>query len=166
MQRIAAIAFAAIGLAPLGHAQTVCEEVTRINASGVYRFDSIKGAFVTDAAEDELYESNATLFGAEDCLIDQYFEPRHSCVWEFDAEADLTAAYAQKTGALAPCLAGWEQKGLLISDASEPYRVLAGVGYLGAGEYEFMVWEIVADFDAGRDAGGRYHLSITAIDYR
>jgi hypothetical protein len=165
MKRIAAFAIAALALSPFAHAQTVCEEVARINASGVYRFDSIKGAFATDEAGDELYESNATLFGAEDCLIDQYFEPRHSCVWEFDAEADLMAAYADKTAALAPCLAGWERNGLLVSDPSEPYRVLAGVGYLGAGEYAVIVWEIIADFDAGRDASGRYRLSITAIDY-
>ena len=165
MKRIAAFAFAALALSPLAHAHTVCEDVARINTSGIHRFDSIKGAFATDEAEDELYESNATLFGAEDCLIDQHFEPRHACAWEFETEAELISAYTQKTDALAPCLAGWERNGLLVSDPSEPYRVLAGVGYLGAGEYAVIVWEIIADFDAERDASGRYRLSITAIDY-
>lgn len=163
--RLVVIAALATALAPLVHAQVVCEEVARINTSGLHRFDSIKGAFATDEPEDELYESNATLFGAEDCLIDQYFEPRHSCVWEFDSEADVMAAYAEKAAAIAPCLAGWEQNGLLVSDPDESYRVLAGVGYLGAGEFEVVVWEIVADFDPGREASSRYRLSMAAIDY-
>jgi len=77
MKLVAALVIAGLSLTPFAHAQTVCEEVARINTSGVYRFDSIKGAFATDESEDELYESNATLFGLEDCLIDQYFEPRH-----------------------------------------------------------------------------------------
>jgi hypothetical protein len=164
MKRIAAFAIAALALSPLAHAH-VCEDVARINTSGIHRFDSIKGAFATDDAEHELYESNATLLGAEDCFIDQYFEPRHACAWEFETEVELMDAYTQKTAALAPCLAGWERNGLLVSDPSEAYRVLAGVGYLGAGEYAVIVWEIIADFDAERDASGRYRLSITAIDY-
>ncbi len=166
MKSIAAVlTIAGLVLTPFANAQTPCEEVARINTSGVYRFDGIKGAFATDEAEDELYESNATLFGAEDCLIDQYFEPRHSCVWEFDAEADVVAAYAEKAAAIAPCFAGWERQDLLVHDPSEPYRVLAGAGYLGSGDYEVIVWEIVADFDQGREAGRRYRLSMTAIDY-
>jgi len=163
--RLAVIAVLANAVAPLGHAQTVCEDVARINTSGIHRFESIKGAFATDEAYDELYESKATLFGAHDCLIDQRFEPRHACAWELETEAELIAAYAEKAGALAPCLAGWERNGLLVSDPSEPYRVLAGMGYLGAGEYAVIVWEIIADFDGERDARSRYRLSITAIDY-
>ena len=155
----------AVAIAPLAHAQTVCEEVARINTSGIHRFDSIKGAQATDDPEDELYKSNATLFGSEDCLIEQYFEPRHACVWEFESEAELLAAYASKTTAVAPCFEGWDRQALLVSDPEETYRVLAGVGYLGAGEYEVIVWEIIADFDPGREAGGRYRLSMTAIDY-
>lgn len=155
----------AIAIAPLAHAQTVCEEVARINTSGIYRFDSIKGAFVTDESEDELYESNATLFGSEDCLIDQYFEPKHGCVWEFETEAELLATYTSKAAAVAPCFEGWERQDLWISDPEETYRVLAGVGYLGADAFEVIVWEIIADFDPGREAGGRYRLSMTAIDY-
>jgi len=42
--------------------------------------------------------------------------------------------------------------------------VLAGVGYLGADEFEVIVWDIVADFDPGR-AMGRYRLVMDAIDY-
>jgi hypothetical protein len=159
------LAMAALAIAPLAHAQTVCEEVGSINTSGIYRFDSIKGAFVTDESIDELYESNATLFGAEDCLIDQYFEPRHVCVWEFDTEADVMAAYAAKTSAVAPCFEGWERQALLVSDPEETYRILAGVGYLGPAEFEVVVWEIIADFDPGRDEGSRYYLSMTTIDY-
>lgn len=166
MQRAAvALAMATIVFAPLAHAQTVCEDVARINTSGIYRFDSIKGPFATDESEDELYESNATLFGVEDCLIDQYFEPRHICAWEFETEAELLAAYLSKTTAVAPCFEGWDRQDLLISDPEETYRVLAGVGYLGADEYEVIVWEIIADFDPGREAGGRYRLSMMAIDY-
>ena len=164
MKLVAALVIAGLSLTPFAHAQTVCEEVARINTSGVYRFDSIKGAFATDESEDELYESNATLFGLEDCLIDQYFEPRHGCVWEFDTEAELLAAYAAKTAAVAPCFEGWEQQALLVSDPEETYQVLAGVGYLGADEFEVIVWDIVADFDPGR-AMGRYRLVMDAIDY-
>lgn len=162
--KLTIIAAIAIVVAPVAQAQTVCEEVSRINASGLYRFDSIKGTLASDEADDELYESNATLFGAGDCLIDQYFEPAHVCTWEFDTEADLMAAYHAKTAAIAPCFDGWAREGLLVSDPAEPYRVLAGVGYLGADAYETVVWEIVADFDQGR-ATGRYRLEMKAIDY-
>lgn len=166
MSRFAALVLVTgFAVAPLAHAQTVCEEVARINTSGIHRFDSIKGAQATDEPEDELYASNATLFGLETCLIEQYFEPRHGCVWEFETEAELLAAYASKATAVAPCFEGWERQDLLISDPEEIYRVLAGVGYLGADEFEVIVWEIVADFDPGREAGGRYRLSMTAIDY-
>lgn len=152
-------------MAPVAMAQTVCEEVAAINAAGLHRFDSIKGGQATDEPEDELYESNATLFGSDDCLIEQVFEPRHGCNWDFDTEAELLAAYAAKSEAVAPCLEGWERRGLLVTDPADPgYRVIAGVGYLGAGEYEVIVWEIVADFDPERDTG-RYRLSMTAIDY-
>ncbi len=165
MKRVAALAIAGLVLAPIAHAQTVCEDVGRISASGLYRFDSIKGAQATDEPEDELYESSATLFGSENCLIDQYFEPRHGCIWEFDAETELLAAYVSKTTAVAPCFEGWERRDLRVSDPEETYRVLAGVGYLGADEFEVIVWEIIADFDPGREAGSRYRLSMTAIDY-
>jgi hypothetical protein len=161
----ALIVAVAMTLAPVAAAQTVCEEVAAINSAGLHRFDSIKGAQATDEPEDELYESNATLFGLETCLIEQYFEPRHGCVWEFETEAELLAAYASKATAVAPCFEGWDRQALLVSDPEETYRVLAGVGYLGAGEYEVIVWEIVADLDPGREAGGRYRLSMTAIDY-
>jgi hypothetical protein len=164
MKRLVVLAIAALVQAPMAHAQTVCQEVARINASGLYRFDSIKGAFATDEAEDELYESNATLFGAGDCQIDQYFEPRHTCAWEFDSEVELMAAYAEKAAAIAPCFEAWEKEALLMSDPSEPYRVLAGVGYLGADIYEMLVWAIFADFDEGRE-GRRYRLVIYATDY-
>lgn len=159
------LAIATLAFGPLAHAQAVCEEVARINTSGIFRFDSIKGAFATEESEDKLYESSATLFGSEDCLIDQHFEPRHGCVWAFDTEVELLAAYASKTAALAPCFEGWERQDLLVSDPEETYRVLAGVGYLGADQYEVTVWEIIADFDPGREAQGRYRLSMTAIDY-
>lgn len=159
---IAAIMFA---VAPFAHAQTICEEVARINESGLGGFDSIRGPYLPDRSADELSESDATLFGGYDCLIDQYFEPRHSCAWEFATEAELLAAYAEKAAAIAPCLAGWERQDLLVSGPNETHRVLAGAGYLGAGDYEVIVWEIVADFDAGRAAGEGYRLSFTAIDY-
>lgn len=164
MKLVAAFAVAVLAIAPVAHGQTVCEEVGRINASGLHRFDSIKGAFVTDEAEQELYESNATLFGAKVCQIDQYFEPRHTCTWEFDTEAELMAAYAERAAAIAPCFEGWEEDALLVSDPGEPYRVLAGVGYLGADIYETLVWAVFADFDQGRDTG-RYRLVIYATDY-
>jgi len=165
MKRVAALVIAGLVLAPIAHAQTACKEVGRISASGLYRFDSIKGARATDEPEDELYESNASLFGHEDCLIDQYFEPVHACTWEFDTEASLMAAYNEKAEAIAPCLAGWEKQELLVSDPAEAgYRTLAGVGYLGADVYEMVVWAIIADFDPGRKIG-RYRLVIEATDY-
>lgn len=164
MKRLVVLSLAALVQAPMAHAQTVCEEVARINTSGLYRFDSIKGAFATDEAEDELYESKATLFEEAGCLIDQFFEPRHVCTWEFDSEADVMAAYAAKASAMAPCFAGWEEQGLLVHNPDEPYRVLAGVGYLGAGIHEMIVWSILADFDVGRE-GKRYRLVIETVDY-
>lgn len=164
MKLVAAFAIAGLAFAPLSHAQTVCEEVAAINASGLYRFDSIKGAFASDEDEDELYESKATLFGEGGCLIDQFFEPRHVCTWEFDSEADVMAAYAAKALEMAPCFAGWEEQGLFVHDPDEPYRVLAGVGYLGAGVHEMIVWSILADFDVGRE-GKRYRLVIETVDY-
>lgn len=163
--KFAAIAAIAIALAPLSHAQTVCEEIAAINAAGLHRFDGIKGAQATDEPEDEVYESNATLFGLETCLIEQHFEPRHGCIWEFDTEAELLAAYTAKSEAVAPCFDGWERRGLLVTDPNDPgYRVVAGVGYLGAGDYEVIVWEIFADFDPERKTG-RYRLVMDAIDY-
>ena len=162
----ALIVAVAMTLAPVAAAQTVCEEVAAINIAGLHRYDSIKGAQATDEPEDELYESSATLFGLKTCLIEQYFEPRHGCVWEFDTEAELIAAYTTRSEAVAPCFEGWERSELLVSDPNDPgYRVIAGVGYLGAGEFEVIVWEIIADLDPGREAGGRYRLSMTAIDY-
>lgn len=161
----ALIVAVAMTLAPVAAAQTVCEEVAAINIAGLHRYDSIKGAQATDEPEDELYESSATLFGLKTCLIEQYFEPRHGCVWEFDTEAELIAAYTTRSEAVAPCFEGWERSELLMSDPNDPgYRVIAGVGYLGAGEFEVIVWEIVADFDPGRNTG-RYRLVMDAIDY-
>lgn len=164
--RPALIVAVAMTMAPVAMAQTVCEEVAAINAAGLHRFDSIRGGPATDEPENEHYESNATLFGLETCLIEQVFEPRHGCVWEFDTETELIAAYAARSDAVAPCFEGWERTGLLVTDPNDPgYRVIAGVGYLGAGPFAVLVWEIVASLDPDREAGGRYRLSISAIDY-
>ncbi len=75
--RPAWIVAVAMTMAPVAMAETVCEEVAAITTAGLHRFDSIKGAQATDEPEDELYESSATLFGLDSCLIEQVFEPRH-----------------------------------------------------------------------------------------
>lgn len=164
MKLIAALGVATLAMAPVAQAQSVCEEVGWINEAAIEHFDTIKGPYLPGRSADELFESDAALFGGYDCVIDQYFEPRHVCTWEFDSEAEVMSAYAAKAAAIAPCLAGWEEEALFVHDPEEPYRVLAGVGYLGAGAYEPIVWSVLADFDVGRD-GKRYRLVIETVDY-
>lgn len=164
--KLAIVAAIAIAAAPLARAQTVCEEVARINESALERFDNIKGPYLPGRSADEVSESDATLFGGYDCVIDQYFEAVHACTWAFETEADLLAAYAAKSAAIAPCFAGWNKDDLLVHDQSAPgQRTLAGVGYLDPpGAYELIVWAIIAEIDPAQDSG-RYRLVIQTTDY-
>ena len=164
--KLAIIAAIAMAAAPLAGAQTVCDEVAQINESGLDRFDDIRGPYLPGRSADEVSESDASLFGGYDCVIDQYFEAVHACTWTFEAQVDLMAAYAEKSAAIAPCFAGWKKDDLLVHDPSEPgKRTLAGVGYLDPlGAYASIVWAIIAEIEPAQD-GGRYRLVIQATDY-
>ncbi len=128
MKRRTALALVAAFLwAPIANAQARCEEIARINASALDRFESITGEYATDDFSDEIYESDARLFGSRTCLLDLFAEPMHTCRWELKTEAAVIAAYRTYAAQMDACLTGWKREAEPLSGPDEPgYRVLGG----------------------------------------
>jgi hypothetical protein len=141
--KLASVAIAAaLASAPIAHAQVTCTDVSRIVAAAGEDFESLAG----DEIDDELYKSTYLIAGANDCSVDLFLDAIHSCIWNFPSQADAIQAYNTNVAAIAPCLSAWKASAMKIeADPVDGSRLVAGMSYVGSGDFEFLEWVIVLE---------------------
>ena len=113
---------AALGLAPMAHAQDYCSELNDVIAEATAGFDELKDY---ENFEDN-YEPYLYLERAYSCWIDTEGVSVFGCYWQFDAPEQAGANLDQLDAATKACLAGWTRTDLSGKTSAEGKAIARG----------------------------------------
>jgi hypothetical protein len=138
---IPVVAGLALALAPAAHAQVTCAEMSRVAEYSKDDFEDIAG----EEVDDDFYKATYSLSGATECTLDLGWDAVYQCIWVYDSLAMANAAYYTQRGAVSACLPGWNPDPLTPAAATDGYRTLEGVYYLGAGSNVDLEWGVFVE---------------------
>jgi hypothetical protein len=146
----------ALALAPVALAQVTCSEMSRVAEYSKDDFEDIEG----DQVDDDYYKATYSFSGAAECTLDFGWDSVYTCLWLYDSQAAASAAYHAQRGAVAACLPGWSTDPMTpAATATNGYRTLDGVFYVGAGSNVDLEWGVYLEEHASAN-GTDWHVTI------